>query len=202
VIRRMGPTDLARRLCPLRDGRRTARGPIVAGREDSEVGRAADRRAGADNSSRGRRGTKKAGRSAARQSGEPPGVRSTRLQWPVLSHRCENRLGPPPDGSVTFAGHFFQPIPVKHVDATTVVPDQASFLEFARYHRHGCPSHGQHLGEVVMGQLQLEVVHTIDRLEQPARQAGFDLMQRVARGRESVARRSPWRSPGFSRRRG
>jgi hypothetical protein len=70
---------------------------------------------------------------------EPSGVRSTCLQWRGLS--CENRIGPPPDSSVTFAGHFFQPNSVKHINATAVIPDQASVLKFACYHRHGCPSH-------------------------------------------------------------
>jgi hypothetical protein len=60
-----------------------------------------------------------------------------------------------PDGSVTFARAFLQPLGIQDPDLAARVSDEAGRLQGARHHGHARSPNAQHLPEIFLRELKL-----------------------------------------------
>jgi hypothetical protein len=85
------------------------------------------------------------------------------------------------DGSVAFAGGFFQSFEVRNFDVSSAVLDDPGRLQRVGNGGHAIALHTDHLGQEVLRQLQSVFTSQIVHTEQPAREAAFSRMHRIAR---------------------
>src|SRR5262245_4558440 len=99
--------------------------------------------------------------------------------------RCPREVvGSPADSAVALAGHLPQPHSVEDDDFAPPISYQAVRLERVRDERHAGPAHTQHPGNRIVRQRELVLIRQVERMKQPAREAGFQSMQRIARSEE------------------
>jgi hypothetical protein len=81
---------------------------------------------------------------------------------------------------VAFARCRREPRRVDLDQAPSIGPDRATRAQLAHQERHGRTSHTEYLRERLLGEREHIMVDAVAKLEQPARHARFDRVQRVA----------------------
>ena len=84
------------------------------------------------------------------------------------------------DHFVAFAGSGFEPLAIEDGQPAPVVGNQPALLEFARHGRHGRAAHAEHLGQELLGKLELVSPHPVVAHQQPAAHAFLDRVRVVA----------------------
>src|SRR5262245_66268117 len=102
---------------------------------------------------------------------------------PLSGGGGKHLVGAATDSGVTFTGEPFEAGAIDEVNVTATVADQTGDLEQARRDRHRRPTHAEHLAEKLLGQGEGVAVDALVRLQQPARPARLQGMERIARDR-------------------
>lgn len=84
--------------------------------------------------------------------------------------------------AVAFAGSCFEPGTIEDGDLTAAVVNEVLLLQLPRSHGDATPTHAEHIGEKLMGEVEMIGLRPIVGHQQPARQPWLDLMKVDAGG--------------------